>query len=377
MNLNLTDEQKDLQKLVREFTLKEITPVAKKYDRDGEFPWDLFNKVADIGLHCMPAPEEYGGPGLDTLTCALLAEELAKGDVGFATTVSANGLAAYPVLLAGKDSQKKTFFDILMQGKLAAFCLTEPNAGSDAGAIATSARREGEEYVLNGTKCFITNGGVASVYTVFATVDKGKGLKGLTAFLVERDRPGLSIGQEEDKMGIRSSNTTEVVFQDVRIPVANLLGKEGDGFKIAMQTLDISRPIVGALGVGLGQAALDHAVKYAKERVQFGKPIAAFQAIQLMLADMAIAVESARWLVYRAAFLKDAGLPFTLEAAMAKTLGGDVAMKVSTDAVQIFGGYGFSREYPVEKLMRDAKILQLFEGTNQIQRLVIAGQLLK
>ncbi|MDR3588615.1 MAG: acyl-CoA dehydrogenase family protein [Negativicutes bacterium] len=377
MNLNLTDEQKDLQKLVREFTLKEITPVAKKYDRDGEFPWDLFNKVADIGLHCMPAPEEYGGPGLDTLTCALLAEELAKGDVGFATTVSANGLAAYPVLLAGNDSQKKTFFDILMQGKLAAFCLTEPNAGSDAGAIATSARREGEEYVLNGTKCFITNGGVASVYTVFATVDKGKGLKGLTAFLVERDRPGLSIGQEEDKMGIRSSNTTEVVFQDVRIPVANLLGKEGDGFKIAMQTLDISRPIVGALGVGLGQAALDHAVKYAKERVQFGKPIAAFQAIQLMLADMAIAVESARWLVYRAAFLKDAGLPFTLEAAMAKTLGGDVAMKVSTDAVQIFGGYGFSREYPVEKLMRDAKILQLFEGTNQIQRLVIAGQLLK
>jgi butyryl-CoA dehydrogenase len=377
MNLNLTDEQKSLQKLVREFTLKEVTPVAKKYDHEGEFPWDLFNKVVDMGLHCMPAPEEYDGPGLDTLTCAILTEELAKGDVGFATTVAGNGLASYPVLIAGNASQKKIFFDILMKGKLAAFCLTEPNAGSDAGAVATTARREGDEYVLNGTKCFITNGGIASVYTVFATVDKGKGLKGLTSFIVERDRPGISIGQEEDKMGIRSSNTTDVIFQDVRIPIGNLLGKEGDGFKIAMQTLDISRPVVGALGVGLGQVAIDYAVKYAKERVQFGKPIATFQAIQMMLADMAIAVESARWLVYRAAFLKDAGLPFTLEAAMAKTLGGDVAMKVSTDAVQILGGYGFSREYPVEKLMRDAKILQIFEGTNQIQRLVIAGQLLK
>jgi butyryl-CoA dehydrogenase len=377
MNLNFTEEQKSLQKLVREFTSKEITPVAKKYDHEGEFPWDLFNKVVDMGLHCMPAPEEYGGPGLDAVTCAILAEELAKGDAGFATTVAANGLASYPVLLAGNDTQKKLFFDILMQGKLAAFCLTEPNAGSDAGSVATTARREGEEYVLNGTKCFITNGGVASVYTVFATVDKGKGLKGLTAFLVERDRPGLSIGQEEDKMGIRSSNTTEVIFQDVRIPVANLLGKEGDGFKIAMQTLDISRPVVGALGVGLGQAAINYAVKYAKERIQFNKPIATFQAIQFMLADMAIAVESARWLVYRAAFLKDAGLPFTFESAMAKALGGDVAMRVSTDAVQIMGGYGYSREYPVEKLMRDAKILQIFEGTNQVQRMVIAGQLLK
>ena len=377
MNLNFTDEQKDLQKLVREFTIKEVMPVAKRYDHEGEFPWDLFNKVVEMGLHCMPAPEEYDGPGLDTLTCAILTEELAKGDVGFATTVAANGLAAYPVLLAGNDAQRKRFFDILMKGKLAAFCLTEPNAGSDAGSVATSARREGEEYVLNGTKCFITNGGVASVYTVFATVDRSKGLKGLSAFIVERDRPGVSIGQEEDKMGIRSSNTTEVILQDVRIPATNLLGKEGDGFKIAMQTLDISRPVVGALGVGLGQAALDHAVKYAKERVQFGKPIGTFQAIQIMLADMAIAVESARWLVYRAAFLKDAGLPFTMEAAMAKTLGGDIAMKVSTDAVQILGGYGFSREYPVEKLMRDAKILQIFEGTNQIQRLVIAGQLLK
>ncbi len=377
MDLSLTMEQKDLQKFVREFVQKEVTPVAKKYDHEGEFPWELFRKVVDMGLHCMPAPEEYGGPGLDSLTCALLTEELAKGDVGFATTVAANGLASYPVLIAGNEAQKKHFFDVLLEGKLAAFCLTEPNAGSDAGSVATTARREGDEYVLNGTKCFITNGGVADIYTVFASIDRSKGLRGLTAFLVDRDCPGISIGKEEDKMGIRSSNTTEVVFQDVKIPVSNLLGKEGEGFKIAMQTLDISRPVVGALGVGLGQAALDIAVKYAKERNQFGKPIGTFQAIQFMLADMAIQVESARWLVYRAAYLKDAGEPFSKEAAMAKTLGGDMAMKVSTDAVQILGGYGYSREYPAEKLMRDAKILQIFEGTNQVQRMVIAGQLLK
>ena len=377
MDMSLTAEQKDLQKLVRQFTQQQVEPVAKHYDHAGEFPWDLVKKVIDLGLHCMTAPAKYDGPELDTLTCAILTEELAKGDVGFATTVAANGLASYPVLLAGTEAQQKKFFDIVMQGKLAAFCLTEPGAGSDAGAIATVARREGDEYVLNGTKCFITNGGVASVYTVFASVDRSKGLKGLSAFLVERDTPGVSVGKEEDKMGIRSSNTTEVIFQDVRIPAANLLGKEGDGFKIAMQTLDISRPVVGALGVGVAQAALDAAVKYAKERVQFGKPVATFQALQFMMADMAIWVEAARNLVYRAAYLKDSGQPFSMESAMAKALGGDVAMKVTTDAVQILGGYGYSREYPVEKMMRDAKILQIFEGTNQIQRVVIAGHLLK
>lgn len=260
---------------------------------------------------------------------------------------------------------------------MAAFCLTEPNAGSDAGAVATTARREGGEYVLNGTKCFITNGGIADVYTVFASLDRSKGLKGLSAFLVERGRSGVSVGKEEDKMGIRSTNTTDVIFQDVRIPADRLLGKEGEGFKIAMQTLDIARPIVGAVGVGLSQAAVDLSVKYAKERVQFGKPIAANQAIQFMLADMAIQTEAARNLVYRAAYLKDAGHPSTMTAAMAKTFSSDTAVRVATDAVQIFGGYGYSREYPVEKLMRDAKILQIFEGTNQVQRMVIAGQLLR
>lgn len=376
-NMSLSDDQRDLQKLVRDFAQKKVAPVAKQYDHAGEFPWELFNELVKLGLHCMPAPEEFDGPGLDSLTCSLLTEELARADVGFATTVCANGLASYPVLLAGSKEQQKLFFDIIMQGKIAAFCLTEPNAGSDAGAAATTARREKDEYVLNGTKCFITNGALADVYTVFASVDRSKGIKGLSAFLVERDRPGVSVGKEEDKMGIRSTNTTDVIFQDVRIPADHLLGKEGEGFKIAMQTLDIARPIVGALGVGLSQSAVDLSVKYAKERVQFGKPIAVNQAIQFMLADMAIQTAAARNLVYHAAYLKDSGQPCTMEAAIAKTFTSDTAMKVSIDAVQIFGGYGYSREYPVEKLMRDAKILQIFEGTNQVQRMVIAGQLLR
>lgn len=376
-DMSFTDEQKDLQKLVREFTQKKIASAAQEFDRNGEFPWSLFHEIVNMGLHCMTAPQEFDGLGFDSVTCALLIEEMAKGDVGFATTIAAHGLATFPVVLAGTSEQKKMFFDIINKGKLAAFCLTEPNAGSDAGAVATTARREGDEYVLNGRKCFITNGGVADVYTVFASVDKSKGLKGLSAFLVERSCPGVSVGREEDKMGIRSSNTTDVAFQDVRIPASYLLGKEGEGFKIAMQTLDISRPLVGALGVGLGQAALEASIKYAKERTQFGKPIAANQAIQFMLADMAILVEAARSLVYRACYLRDAGQPFSKESSMAKTFAGDIAVKVALDAVQIFGGYGYSREYPVEKLVRDAKILQIFEGTNQVQRMVIAGQLLR
>jgi butyryl-CoA dehydrogenase len=280
-------------------------------------------------------------------------------------------------LLVGTEAQKKLYFDILMSGKLAAFCLTEPNAGSDAGAVATTAVKEGGEYVLNGQKTFITNGGVAGVYTVFATQDKSKGIKGLSAFIVERDRPGISVGKEENKMGIRASNTTDVFLENVRIPADHLLGKEGEGFKIAMQTLDKARPLVGAISVGLAQAALDASIKYSKERQQFGKPICANQALQFMLADMAIQTEAARWLVHRACYLIDAGLPYGKESAIAKTFASDTAMKVTTDAVQIFGGYGYSRDYPIEKMMRDAKIMQIFEGTNQVQRMVIAGQLLR
>jgi alkylation response protein AidB-like acyl-CoA dehydrogenase len=376
-DMSFTEEQLGLQKLVREFTQKRVVPMAKELDEKGEFPHELYDEVAEMGLHAMNAPEEFDGPGLDLVTCALLTEELAKGDVGFTVTVNTNTLASGPVLLAGTKAQQKLFYDIVGQGKVAAFCLTEPNAGSDAAAVATTARREGDEYVINGTKCFITCGGVAGLYTVIASVDRSKGLKGLSAFLVERDRPGVSVGKEEDKMGIRSSNTTDVIFQDVRIPVDHLIGKEGEGFKLAMQTLDKSRPLVGALGVGLAQQALDIAVKYAKERVQFGKPIAANQAIQFMLADMAIQIEAARNMVLRACSLYDQGKPFTKESAIAKTLASDIAMKVAVDAVQILGGYGYSKEYPVEKLMRDAKILQIFEGTNQVQRIVIANQLLR
>lgn len=376
-DMSFNDEQVGLQKLVREFTQKRVIPMAKELDEKGEFPYELYQEVADMGLHAMNAPEEFDGPGLDLVTCALLTEELAKGDVGFTVTVNTNTLASGPVLLAGTKEQQKLFYDIVGQGKVAAFCLTEPNAGSDAAAVATTAKREGDEYVINGTKCFITCGGVAGLYTVIASVDRSKGLKGLSAFLVERDRPGVSVGKEEDKMGIRSSNTTDVIFQDVRIPADHLIGKEGEGFKLAMQTLDKSRPLVGALGVGLAQQALDIAVKYAKERVQFGKPIAANQAIQFMLADMAIQIEAARNLIYRACSLYDQGKPFTKESAIAKTFASDMAMKVAVDAVQILGGYGYSKEYPVEKLMRDAKILQIFEGTNQVQRIVIANQLLR
>ena len=376
-DMSLTEEQTILKQNVREFTKNVIMPRSKEVDITGEFPWDVINKVIDMGLHCMPVPEKFGGPGLDSVTSAILVEELAKGCAGMATTIAANGLTSYPVLLAGTEEQQKLYFNILMQGKLAAFCLTEPNAGSDAGSVATTATKDGDEYVLNGTKCFITNGAVASVYTVFASVDTSKGLKGLSAFIVEKDREGITVGKEENKMGIRASNTTDVYFKDVRIPANHLLGREGEGFKIAMQTLDCARPLVGAVSVGIAQAALDMSIGYAKERKQFGKPIAVNQAIQFMLADMGMQIEAARCLVHRACWLKDAGLPFGQESAMSKCYAGDVAMKVTVDAVQIHGGYGYSRDYPVEKLMRDAKIMQIFEGTNQVQRMVIAGQLLR
>jgi len=378
IDMSLTEEQLILQQNIREFVQTKMTPaVVQKYDKSGEFPWEIINELIAMDLHCMPIPEEYGGPGLDATTCALLAEELGKGCAGIATTIAANGLACYPLMIAGTAEQKKMFFDIVLQGKLAAFCLTEPNAGSDAGGVMTTAERDGDEYVLNGTKCFITNGGVADVYTVFANIDVKKGIRGLSAFIVERNREGVQIGQEEDKMGIRTSNTTEVILKNVRVPADHLLGKEGGGFRIAMQTLDVSRPLVGAISVGLAQSALDRAVDYAKERRQFGKPIASLQAVQFMLADMAIEIEAARSMVYRACWLVDSKQPHSKEAAIAKVFASDVAMRVTTDAVQVFGGYGYSRQYPVEKLMRDAKIMQIFEGTNQIQRVVIAGQILR
>ena len=358
------------------FAKNEITPIALEFDKKGEFPWEVYRKLADLGLHCPAAPEEYGGAGLDTLTTSIVVEEIAKGDGGLATTVAANGLTTYPVLIAGNDEQKKRFFDLILPGSLGGFCLTEPNAGSDSGAMETRVVREGDEYVINGTKRFITNANLASVFSVFAKLDGTKGTKGICAFLVERDRPGVSLGKHEDKMGIRCSDTAEVIFENVRAPAANLLGNEGDGFKIAMQTLNTGRAVIAAVALGVAQAALEHAVAYSKQRMQFGKPIGANQAIQFMLADMAMEIEAARQLTYYAAYLRDTNAPEAVKvASMAKTFASDTAMKVTTNAVQVYGGYGYIKDYPVEKLMRDAKIFQIFEGANQIQRKIIAGYL--
>ena len=339
-------------------------------------PPELLGKLAKVGLLDLVVPKENGGVGLDSVTLALLYEELAKGCAGVATVVAANALASYPVIIKGTDKQKAYYFDIIKQGKLAAFALTEPNAGSDAGGVATSAVKDGNKYILNGTKAFITNGGVAEVYLIFANTRKTGGIRGLTAFIVEKDTPGFSIGKKEDKMGIRASNTTELILQNVEVSEDQRVGREGEGFRIAMNTLDSSRPFVGAVSVGLAQASLDMAIKYSKERRQFGQPIASFQMIQGMLADMAMKVETARLLVYKACYLRDQGEDFSKEAAMSKCYAADIAMSVTTDALQVMGGYGYSKEYPAEKYMRDAKIMQIYEGTNQIQRVVIANKLL-
>lgn len=377
MGYILNEEQNSLVELVKEFMTNEVKPYVAEFDITGEFPKKLYEKAFEMGLHCLEIPEEFGGGGVDYLTAAAIYEEIAKIDAGFATGLCAISLALKPVLIAGTPEQKKLFSDIIVAGAFGAFCLTEPNAGSDAGSVRTTAVREGEEYIINGGKCFITNGGVSDVYVVFASTDKSKGLKGLTAFIIERSRAGITVGKEENKMGIRLSNTTDVVFEDVRIPAANLIGKEGDGFKIAMKTLDLSRPFVGAIAVGIAQRAINEAVKYSKERITFGNPIAKLQAIQFMLADMDIETEAARQTVVHAIQLILAKKPYSREAAIAKCFAGDVAVKVAIDAIQVLGGYGYSRDYPVEKLLRDAKIFQIFEGTNQIQRVIIAGHLLK
>ena len=375
--MKLPEDVLELRDYVRKFVDKEIIPYVAEYDRTGEEPTVLYNKCIQAGLNAGYMPEKYGGLELGKLAFAVLQEELARGDIGISTTMGATCLASLPVMLGGTEEQKDIWWNLVVEKHYAAFCLTEPDAGSDSANMRTTAVRDGDDYIINGTKCFISNGGLAGVYSVLATVDRSLGHKGLTAFIVERDRAGISIGKEEDKMGMRLSNTTDVIFDNVRIPASNRIGPEGGGFKVIMQTLDYSRPGVGAQGVGIAQRALDEAVKYAKERIQFGKPIGTFQGIQFMLADMAIEVETARQMAYHVADLIDKDEKnFTYEACIAKTRGGDAAMKVTVDAVQVLGGYGYMREYPVEKLMRDAKIIQIYEGTNQIQRMIIAGQLL-
>ncbi|HWQ74067.1 MAG TPA: acyl-CoA dehydrogenase family protein [Syntrophomonas sp.] len=378
MDFRISEEHEMIRKMARDFANNEILPNCQKWDEEHIFPWDAVNKLQETGLLTCGVPAEYGGPGIDHLGQAIIAEELCRGDAGLGTTMAASTLLGPdPVYIAASDEQKKWWYGKQMEGVLSAFCLTEPGAGSDAGGLATRCVKDGNDYVLNGTKQFISNGGVAGLYTVFATLDKKLGYKGMCSFMVDRNTPGISISPPENKLGIRSSNTTQVIFEDVRVPAKNLLGKEGDGFKIAMKTLDISRAVVGAMATGVAQGAFECAVQYAKERQQFGKPIASFQAIQFILADMALMCETARLLYQKAASNQDQGLPYTKEASLAKYWGGEAAMKVSTDAVQVYGGYGYTKDYLVEKYFRDAKIFQIFEGTAQVQKLVIAGDVLK
>lgn len=376
MNFSYTEEQQELIRVVRELVAKEIAPYAAEMDETEKFHDGLMEKLAAQGLFSVVIPEEYGGAGLDALTIAALYEEIGKGCAGVATTVAANALASYPVIIAGTEAQKKKYFDVLAEGNLAAFALTEPGTGSDAGSVSTRAVKteDGKGYVLNGTKCFITNGDLAEMFVVFANTRKTGGIRGLTAFIVRKGTPGFTVGKAENKMGIRSSNTTELIFQDCFVPAEDRLGREGQGFRIAMNTLDAARPLVGAVSVGIAEAAFRACSEYAKVRVQFGKPIASFEMVQSMIADMAIEIEAARMMVQKACWMKDQGLDFSRQAAMSKCYASDVAMRVTTNAVQVMGGYGYIKEYPVEKYMRDAKIMQIYEGTNQIQRLVIANK---
>ncbi len=372
----LTDEQKDLVAFAKDFAEKEVKPIVAEYDRKGEFPMEVYKKFYEAGFSTMFVPEKYGGIGAGALDLVLVNEQFAKVDAGFIVSATTAEFGVTPLRIAGTEEQIAYYMDRVMQGQLGSFCLTEPDAGSDAAATRTTATRDGDDYIINGRKCFITSGGIADMYTVFATVDRSLGAKGITCFLVEREREGVSVGKEEDKMGLRLSNTTDVIFDNVRIPAKNRIGAEGEGFKIAMMSLDRSRGVNSYGCLGIAEHAIDEAVAYAKQRCTFGRPIIKNQGLQFMLADMEIQCTAARSLVYRCAELIDKTGKYDTElGSITKTFVSDMAMKVTTDAVQILGGYGYSREYPVEKLMRDAKIFQIFEGTNQIQRMVISGQM--
>lgn len=379
MDYLLTEEQKMIKELCHRIAEKKIKPVAAKYDEEGIFPWDIVKVLAESDICGIYIPEQYGGMGGGVMELAIAADELSWGCGGISLAFAATALGTFPIILYGNEAQKAKYLpDIASGKKLAAFCITEAEAGSDAGSIRTTARKDGDHYVLNGTKQWITNGGEAEIYTVITITDKSKGARGASAFIVEKDTPGISFGKKENKLGIRASATREVIFTDCRVPKENLLGREGLGFIVAMRTFDYSRPGVAAQAVGIAQRALDESVKYSHERKQFGQPISAFQGIQFMLADMAMQVEAARALVYSAARMIDSGAKDVAKvSAMAKTFASDVAMKVTVDAIQVFGGYGYMKEYPVEKLMRDAKITQIYEGTNQVQRGVIASALIK
>jgi alkylation response protein AidB-like acyl-CoA dehydrogenase len=377
--LDLGDDQRMIRDLARKIARERIAPHAAHYDETETYPEESMRAILESGLFGIWVPEEYGGSAMGCLALSLVTEEIAAACAATATQYLDQPLGGLPILLAGTEEQKKKYLPRLATGELlSAYALSEPGAGSDAAGLRTTAVRRGGQYVLNGSKQWCTNGDHADVVTVFATVDASRRAKGVTAFLVEKGTPGFSVGKKEKKLGIRASPTVALHFTDCAVPVEQRLGAEGEGFKIAMRTLDITRPATGSMAVGIAQAALDAAVGYARERQQFGQPIGAFQGIQFMLADMAMAVHGARLMVHHAARQVDAGIADnTLEASMAKCFAADAAMKVTIDAVQVFGGYGYTREYPVERYMRDAKIMQIYEGTNQIQRLIVAKALLE
>ncbi|KAB7707495.1 acyl-CoA dehydrogenase [Bacillus aerolatus] len=379
MNFQLTEEHEMIRKMVRDFAKKEVEPTAAERDEEERFDMNLFHKMAELGLTGIPWPEEYGGIGSDYLAYCIAVEELSRVCASTGVTLSAHtSLAGWPVYKFGTEEQKQKYLKPMAQGeKIGAYGLTEPGSGSDAGGMKTTARLDGDAYILNGSKIFITNGGIADIYIVFALTDPTSKQRGTTAFIVEKDFPGFSVGKKEQKLGIRSSPTTEIIFEDCRVPKENVLGSEGDGFKVAMMTLDGGRNGIAAQAVGIAQGALDASIEYAKERKQFGKPIAANQGISFKLADMATSIEASRLLTYQAAWLESNNLPYGKESAMSKLMAGDTAMKVTTEAVQIFGGYGYTKDYPVERYMRDAKITQIYEGTQEIQRLVISRMVTK
>jgi acyl-CoA dehydrogenase len=376
VDFTLTAEQQDMRDMAHDFAVNEIRPVAWEYDKDGTFPEDIIKKAWDVGLMNYYIPEAYGGTRLSTMAGCVIEEELSWGCSGIQTSLGCNSLAYGPLVLAGSEELKKEYLGRLVEAPLlCSFCLTEPDAGSDVASMRTTAVKKGDKYVINGSKVFITNGGYANWYTVYAKTDKDAGRRGISAFIVPRDA-GVTVDKKEDKLGQRASNTAAISFNDVEIPADHLIGQENQGFKLAMMTLDRTRPGVAAMAVGIARAAMEFAIDYSKERVQFGVPIAMHQGLQFMMADMATEVEAARLLTWKAATLLDQNKDNTIVSSHAKRFAADAAMKIATDAVQIYGGYGFIKEYPVEKLFRDAKIMQLYEGTSQIQRLVIARETL-
>lgn len=379
MYFRLSEEHEMIRTMVRDFAENEVAPTAAERDGEERFDRVIFDKMAALGLTGIPWPEEYGGTGSDYLAYCIAVEELSRVCASTGVTLSAHtSLAGWPIYKFGTEEQKQKYLKPMAEGKsIGAYGLTEPGSGSDAGGMRTTAKTDGDDYILNGSKIFITNGGVADYYIVFALTNPDAKQKGTSAFIIEKDRKGFSVGKKESKLGIRSSPTTEIIFEDCRVPKENLLGNEGEGFKIAMMTLDGGRNGIAAQAVGIAQGALDAAAAYAKERHQFGKPLTAQQGIAFKLADMATSIEAARLLTYQAAWLESQGLPYGKESAMSKLFAGDTAMKVTTEAVQIFGGYGYTKDYPVERFMRDAKITQIYEGTQEIQRLVISRYVTK